>query len=315
MADALVLEGVHKSYGKRVALAGLNLRIPQGSISGLVGPNGAGKTTSFGIVGGLLRADAGRVDVLGQGPYEPDRQRGLLGLLPQDSEITPHGRVAVQLTYLARLQGLSAKEAAHDVSRVLELVALSDRRDARVGELSHGMRRRVAVAQALLGAPKLVLLDEPTSGLDPHLVKHMRDVIVETNKKRRTTFVVSSHVLADLEAICDHVSFIESGRTMQSGKLSQIVGAARQIEVEVLRMPSPEALRELLGGLSFERDEGKIRVEVPANEEVAAVNARLLRALLDLDAGVLEVRSTRTLEQSYLSHRQAWQESENTRSS
>ncbi len=306
MADALVLEGVHKSYGTRVALAGLHLRIPQGSISGLIGPNGAGKTTCFGIVGGLLRADSGRLDVLGQGPYEPARQRGLLGLLPQDSEITPHRRVAVQLTYLARLQGLSAREAAQDVARVLDLVALSDRARVRVGELSHGMRRRVAIAQALLGTPKLVLLDEPTSGLDPHLVKHMRDVIVATNRKHRTTFLVSSHVLADLEAICDHVSFIESGRAMQSGKLVEVVGRARQIEIEVLRMPSVELLREALGELRFEREEGELCVEVPEHGDVAELISRVLRVLLDLDAGVLEVRSSRTLEQTYLAERKVW---------
>ncbi len=307
MNDALSFDQVHKHYGKRRALDGLTLRVPQGSISGLIGPNGAGKTTTFGVASGLLRADAGRIDVLGQGPYDPYRQRGLLGLLPQDSELIPHGRVAIQLTYLARLQGLSAKEADRDVARVLELVALRDRAGERIGALSHGMRRRVAVAQALLGTPKLVLLDEPTSGLDPHLVKQMRDVIVETNQRQRVTFVVSSHVLADLEAICDHVIFIEAGRTIQSGSLSQITGRGQHIQVSVKRMPTLDQLHTALGELSFACAEQTISVQVPTGAEVSSINARLLRALLDLDAGVLEVKAGGSLEQTYLAERKAWQ--------
>ncbi len=307
MRDALVFDQVQKHYGKRVALAGLSFQVPLGSICGLIGPNGAGKTTTFGVAAGLLHADAGRIDVLGQGVFHPERQRGLLGLLPQDSELIPHGRVAIQLTYLARLQGLSAQEAARDVSRVLDLVSLRDRATERIGALSHGMRRRVAVAQALLGAPKLVLLDEPTSGLDPHLVKHMRDVIVDTNKRRQTTFVVSSHVLADLEAICDHVIFIEAGRTMQSGALAQVTGRGQHIQVSVERMPAEDALRSALSDLSYERGDSSLTVHVPVGQEVPQINAKLLRVLLDLDAGVLEVRLGGSLEETYLAQRKTWQ--------
>jgi ABC-type multidrug transport system ATPase subunit len=302
---ALQLTSVTKRYRKRVALDGLSFSVPRGSVTGLIGPNGAGKTTCFGVIGGLLRADAGQIDVLGQGPFEPSRQRGLLGLLPQDSELAGHGRVGAQLTYLARLQGLSAHEAARDAERVLELVSLSDRKGARIVELSHGMRRRVSVAQALLGVPQLVLLDEPTSGLDPHLVKHMRDVIVEENRRRGTTFVVSSHVLADLEAICDHVVFVEDGRAIGSGSIAQITGRGQSVRIRVTDMPSMPALARVLEALEIDVQGDVLVVRVPQGSDVARTNARVLPALIALDAGVLEVRAGDSLERTYLAQREA----------
>ena len=163
MSAALVVDAVCKRYGARVALDRLSFEVPAGGITGLVGANGAGKTTCFGVVAGLLKPDAGHVDVLGRGAFQAQRHAGLLGLLPQDAELAPHARVVDLLVYFARLQGSSRGLAAREAARVLELLSLADRARSRVRELSHGMRRRVAVAQALLGKPQLVLLDEPTS--------------------------------------------------------------------------------------------------------------------------------------------------------
>jgi len=167
---ALSLRGVDKAYGKTTALRGLDLDVPAGALVGLIGPNGAGKTTAFGIVGGTVRPDAGRIDVLGAGPFDPAQHAGRVGLLPQDSELNPHTPVRDLLRFFGRLQGLGRRQAEVEADRVPTLVELRERAGSKIRQLSHGMRRRVAVAQALLGSPELVLLDEPTSGLDPDLV-------------------------------------------------------------------------------------------------------------------------------------------------
>lgn len=303
-APALQLSGVRKAYGARIALAGLDLHAPRGAITGLIGPNGAGKTTCFGIIGGLLEPDAGTVDVLGHGRFDPERQAGLLGLLPQDAELPGHAQVESLLRYFAQLQGLTRAAAHREAARVLELLALTDRARSKIRELSHGMRRRVAVAQALLGDPELVLLDEPTSGLDPHLVASMRDVL-RRQRERGKSLVVSSHVLSDLEAICDHVVFVEAGRTIKSGPLAAVTGRGQRVrfslagplDLAALTARLPDLQLRLLAGPVLE-----IATEDPS--DIAELNRRVLRELLALEARVLEIRLGHSLEEAYLDERE-----------
>jgi ABC-2 type transport system ATP-binding protein len=299
---ALALHGVRKAYGARVALDGLDLEAPRGAITGLVGPNGAGKTTCFGVASGLLELDAGSVDVLGRGRFDAATQAGTLGLLPQDAELPGHVRVDVLLRYLARLQGMSGAEAEREVTRVLELFALRDRAGSRVRELSHGMRRRVALGQALLGDPALVLLDEPTSGLDPHLVVAVREAL-RAQRERGTTLVVSSHVLSDLEAICDHVVFIEAGRCIKSGPLEAVTGRGQVVRFTLASEVELAALAARLPDLRLRSRGALLEVEAPCGGEIAEVNRRVLRELLDAGASVLEVRLGFSLEQAYLDER------------
>src|SRR5690606_2211243 len=149
------------------ALDGLSFRVPRGVIAGLVGPNGAGKTTCFAAAAGYVRVDRGSVDLLGGGPFDAARHSGRLGVLPQDAELPLQHAPRELLEHLGRLQGIPAPAARAEADRLIAIVRLSDRARHRIVSLSHGMRRRVAVATALIGNPELVLLDEPTSGLDP----------------------------------------------------------------------------------------------------------------------------------------------------
>jgi len=299
---ALRLAGVRKRYGRTVALDGLDLEVPRGSVLGLVGPNGAGKTTTFGIVSGAVRPDAGAIDVLGQGPFDPSRHAGRVAVLPQDCELNPFSSARQLLTFFARLAGMTRAEARRDAERVLELVQLTDRADSRVRQLSHGMRRRLAVAQALLGDPELVLLDEPTGGLDPHLVVEMREVLRTQAGER--TLVVSTHILADLETTCDHVAFIEAGRCVKSGCVEKVTRRGAVVRV---RLADPvvdlEAVADLLEGRD-PRLEGDVLVYTLApGEEPAAVQSELLPALIARGARVLEVRLGDSLESAYLETR------------
>lgn len=303
MKAALRLSGVHKRYGRTVALDGLDLEVPVGAICGLIGPNGSGKTTSFGIAAGLVRPDAGGVDVLDAGPFDPRRQGGRLALLPQDCQLNPDVPVVQILTHLARLQGLSAGQARHEAESKLDQVALRDVAGARIKQLSHGMRRRVAIAQTLLGAPDLALLDEPTSGLDPELAVHIRSVLAGQRGQR--TLVISSHNLLELETICDHVVFIDKGCCVRSGSLAEVTqrGLLMRYHLGERVDLAPLAVRVPDLTLRWDEDDACLVAEAPTGWTAARINAEFIPVLLQRNANLLEVRQGQSLEAAYLAHR------------
>ncbi len=301
MTPALVLQGVVKRYGRVTALDGLDVVVPRGVVCGMIGPNGAGKTTTFGIVGGYIEPDAGAVDLLGEGRFDPAKHRGRITLLPQDCELNPHTPVRDLLTFFARLQGMTAREAIHDADRVLDLVALTDRAQSRVRQLSHGMKRRVAVAQALLGDPQLVLLDEPTNGLDPELVVRMREVFVA--QRGRRTLIVSSHVLAELEAACDHVIFLERGKCVRQGPIAEVTQRGARVRI-TLEARVDADLAAAVPGLVVRWEDAMLVLTAPGRD-AASVNAAVLPVLLAAGARILEVRLGETLEAAYMDARAA----------
>ncbi|MBV1860615.1 MAG: ABC transporter ATP-binding protein, partial [Nannocystaceae bacterium] len=163
MSVAIEIHNLEKSYGANKALAGVNLSVPMGGVFGVVGPNGAGKTTLFSVISGFLRQDAGSVTILGAA-LEPGfpPPPGTIGVLPQDASFIRELSLGWQMQHFCRLQGLSASEAKAEVERTLALVGLPEVARKRAKALSHGMLKRVGIAQALLGNPAVVILDEPT---------------------------------------------------------------------------------------------------------------------------------------------------------
>ena len=300
---AVELRAVRKRFGKTVALDGLNLRVQAGSMLGLVGPNGAGKTTTFGVISGALEPDEGEVHVLGEGPFDPRRQAGALGLLPQDCALNPHSSAKQLLTFFARLQGCTRREAAREADRLLDQVRLADRADARVRQLSHGMKRRLAVAQALLGDPQLVLLDEPTGGLDPHLVVEMRELLLR--EKRKRTLIVSSHILSDLEQTCDAIAFIEDGRCVRSGAVGEMKSLTHRVRLRLAQPIERTLVAAVLGERPFELAAEHLTYELAPEESAPAVAPALLAALTAAGVPVLEVQVGGSLEEAYLATRRA----------
>jgi len=298
---ALRTIGLRRAYGRTVALDGLDLEIPRGVVCGVVGPNGAGKTTAFGVIAGLVQPDAGAVDLLGEGAFDPARHAGRVTLLPQDCELPADLPVGELLVFYARLQGMGAAAARRAADQVLDEVALSDRARSRVKQLSHGMRRRVAVAQALLGQPELILLDEPTSGLDPHLVVRMRDLL--RARRGAATVVISSHVLAELEATCDHVIFMEKGRQVGQGPLAELTGRSRQVVVRLegdaaAFVPALHAI-----GLGAVADGDLLIVSGPVGQGTADLNSQVLPVLLAAGARIEELRAGQSLEATWMAAR------------
>ncbi len=296
MRVALRFEAVTRRFGRRTALDGLDFRAPTGTIVGLVGPNGAGKTTAFSLVGGFLRPHAGRVEILGGEGFDPWRLKGRLGVLPQDAELPDRHPVGALLVHLARLQGLASPFRAADAA--LEQVRLTDRRREPVGSLSHGMRRRVAVATALLGSPELILLDEPMSGLDPMQAASLRDVLA--GLRGQTTLVVSSHDLHEVERLSDWVVMIALGRCVREGTLVEITGRAEVAHWHLSAPVDPADLERLLGA-GATRVKGE-EIELRAGTEAAldAASVTLMGWLASRDIAVRGIRRGAGLERRFL---------------
>jgi len=306
---ALEMTGLEKRYGKRRALAGLDLRVGRGVLFGLVGSNGAGKTTTLSIAAGITKPNRGSVNVLGEGLFDAARSAGRLSLIPQGAALPPHAVVRDLLMFYARLQGLRGSDALGSVVEVLEWARLSDRAKSSVRSLSHGMQRRIAIAQAFLGDPELVLLDEPMSGLDPREVVRTRNMLVE--RKGRQTIVVSSHNLSEIERMCDEAAFIEEGRTVRQDSMESITGRRHAITYLLESDAVPlERLGELLPDARFSPDPpGEavagcgcvLRCEYDSSRKTAAeVNAVVVGCLLESGAGLVEVRRGCELESAYL---------------
>ena len=205
--------GLSKSYGSKQALKHVDLTLDAGEPIALVGPNGAGKTTLFSLLCGYISASAGEVTILGHKPGD-SALLGRVASLPQDATLDPNFDIQTQLILFGTLQGFSKKEAKSEMRRVLSLVDLADCAAQKPKSLSHGMAKRVAIAQSLIGSPELVLLDEPTAGLDPANAKKIRDLVRELAGK--TTFIISSHNLDELEKLCGQVLYLEQGQLTQS---------------------------------------------------------------------------------------------------
>jgi ABC-2 type transport system ATP-binding protein len=239
MAAAIVkTEGLGRDFGATRALDKIDLTLDAGAPIGLVGPNGAGKTTFFSVLCGFLRPTRGTVEVLGRPPLHRD-VHGRVAILPQDAQFVKGVPVQSQLAMLAELQGFSAAAARAEAARVLQMVLLADAARKPPETLSHGMLKRIAIAQTFLGAPELVLLDEPTAGLDPATASEMKSLIRSLDKER--TFIVSSHNLKDIEELCGSVVILDHGKIVEHRKVSELVARTSCLTFRLEADP-PEAI-------------------------------------------------------------------------
>ncbi|MFO0664946.1 MAG: ABC transporter ATP-binding protein [Polyangiaceae bacterium] len=228
---AIRLNGVTKRFGQKTAVNAISLKIKAGSVYGLIGPNGAGKTTTFSMMAGFLEPTEGAVEVLGYSPTQVDSLRARLGVLPQDAMLPASDKVGEFLVHMARLQNVPSEKAESEARAVLEEVDGKDWWNLKCGGLSHGMAKRVAIAQALMGSPEVVLLDEPTAGLDPRIAYEVRQLI--KSRRGRCTLIISSHNLQELEEVCDAAAILDRGRVVASGSIAELTASSQEIRVRV----------------------------------------------------------------------------------
>lgn len=234
---AIETRALTRSYGKLVAVQGLDLSIPQGSLFGLIGPNGAGKTTTLRMLAGLLEPTSGEIVVNGQ-PINQNLNdlRRQIGYMPDFFGVYEDLVVWEYLDFFARCYNLQPKRRRQVIDELLELVDLSEKRDAFVHTLSRGMRQRLCLAHAMVHDPQVLLLDEPASGLDPRARVEMRELLRELGAMGKTV-VLSSHILAELAELCDSIGIIERGKLVVSGRLDEIrrqMQGGRKLRIRLL---------------------------------------------------------------------------------
>ena len=265
--DALTIDGVRKSYGKLQALAGLSFSIRRGEFFGLLGPNGAGKSTLISIIAGLIRADQGRISVLGHDTVQDWRSaRRLIGVVPQELVFDPFFKVVDMLRIQAGYYGCG-KESWPWIDEMLLRLDLNDKRNVSMRALSGGMKRRVLIAQALVHRPPVVILDEPTAGVDVELRRTLWSFMNELHAKG-TTVVLTTHYLEEAQDLCERIAIIDKGQVRVIETTAQLLSRNR---FRFLRLKLanggalPESLRPLVAGekngvteLRLERDKHPI---------------------------------------------------------
>lgn len=314
MTHVVSIKGLSKRFGRIQALNKVSFEVPSHSIFGLLGPNGAGKTTLFSIIADFLKADVGTVDVLGIDTRCIWRLRERLSILPQDAQFQRNVPILEQLVFFRLLAGRTKRQAREEVVHSLELVGLQSYAKRRVGSLSHGMVKRLGIAQAFLGHPEVILLDEPTSGLDPASARQIRDLIKQLQE--RATIIVSSHNLGEVQELCDHVAILNHGNLVLAGSVDDITRAEREYNLclsrplrnsELQQISSIEGVRsiKMLSHPGAHQGKGSAEYLVTLNLsadhlEQDAVIAPILRSVLDMGVTPRKLTEGRSLESQFL---------------
>ncbi|HEY4426631.1 MAG TPA: ABC transporter ATP-binding protein [Solirubrobacteraceae bacterium] len=279
-APAIETSGLTKRFGARTAVDGVDLHVPRGSAFGFLGPNGAGKTTMIRMLLGLTRASAGEMSLLGH-PVPAERATALqrVGAIVEDPRFHPHLSGRENLRIVAAVRGA---DAAGRIAPALARVGLADRADDKVRRYSLGMRQRLGVARCLLADPLLLILDEPTNGLDPGGIQEFREMIRAMVEQEGRTVFISSHLLDEVERICDAAAIVDRGKVVTQGAIADLTGGGTGHEL-IVGVGDPERALALLARMpqvleAHRSDEG-LRLSLAGGADAAAeVNAQLVSA-------------------------------------
>jgi ABC-2 type transport system ATP-binding protein len=291
---AIEIEGLGKSYGDLHVLRGVNLRVVEGEVYGLLGPNGTGKSTLLHLLLGFLRPSAGTIALLGE--RDLDAARGRVGYLPE--RLRYHTRYSAReyLRFLGQFSDMGGATLRQRVDEELERVGLADAADRLLATFSKGMLQRLGIAQALLANPELLLIDEPTSGLDPSGQREMLDLLAALRAQGRT-ILLTTHTLAEIEQVCDRVGVLTGGRVDAEANVRDLRGPGASVSVLVEHLQPEQAAQ--LGRISpAVRSSDREIVLSPNSHELQAM---VLRKLLDMEVPIMAVQpQSRPLEQFYL---------------
>lgn len=264
--SAVVVQGLTKIFKdfwgrpKARAVDNISFEVRQGEIFGLLGPNGSGKSTTVKLLLGLLYPTKGHIRVFGQSPRNV-AIKSRIGYLPEESYLYRYLNAGETLDFFGSLFGLAGDSRKQRIEQLLEMVGLGQTRTRAVGEFSKGMQRRIGLAQALINDPDLIILDEPTSGLDPIGCREIKDLIL-TLARRGKTVILSSHLLADVEDVCDRVAILYGGRIQAMGSLQELLREPDAVQITTPLLPR-ETIDRVLALIRKDVATDRVRIDTP----------------------------------------------------
>src|ERR1700761_8726409 len=269
MAPPLEFSSISKQFGNYTALQPLTLSLEPGEILGFLGPNGAGKTTAIHLALGFLWPSAGSGTLLGK-PFGDSEARSRIGFVPDVPVFFPENGFR-SVEFAARLNGIDDPRLAANIRDLLGSVGLpDDRKDAR--QYSRGMQQRLALAQALINDPEVLILDEPAAALDPAGVQQVRELLRNARNAGKSIFF-SSHQLTEVEHICDRIAFLNQGRLVRSGSLREFQSSSDRVEIELRGLSLAELHRIYPAAAGAGADPALLRITVPAQEQRRVIEA------------------------------------------
>ncbi len=304
MSQAIEIDRLTKRFGAIIAVDELSLAVPEGSLFGLIGPNGAGKTTTFSMLAGFLAPSGGAIRVRGEALKRAAPPVGKIAVLPQDAQIPPGLTVTAALEMLGVYGGLSAAAARERGASVLARLGLeASIGQKRVGTLSHGQRRRVGIAQTMLGEREIIILDEPTAGLDPRAAAELRALIADLKGER--TIVLSSHNLAEVESLCDRAAIIAKGKLVAEGTMAELKRASNIVHIELQAAlpdtgPVSERIAALAGVDSVTVADDAKSLDLRLADDGGGLTNTILKEVMDGGGLVMSVSRGKSLEQRFL---------------
>ncbi|MEK6375577.1 MAG: ABC transporter ATP-binding protein [Acidobacteriota bacterium] len=281
-----------KVIGKRTIVDSVSFDLRPGEVFGFLGPNGAGKTTTIRMLVGLIRPTSGTVTICGHDIRRQfEKAMRCIGCIVENPDLYRFMTGRENLQHFARMLGADAAE----IERVASLVSLAHRLDQRVGTYSLGMRQRLGIAQAMLGSPRVLILDEPANGLDPAGIREIRELLRQLAEERQMSVFVSSHLLGEVELMCDRVAIIHHGRILKEGSVRELISSRREME---LRVDDPSRAGAIIRerGLSVHADGDRLWVSIEESD-----TPPLIAALAAANVAVFHAqRRVESLEQMFL---------------
>ncbi len=283
-----------KSYAKTQAIKDLSFSVAKGSLTGLLGPNGAGKTTTMRIMCGALRPDLGLVKINGINVEKnPIHIKKIIGYLPETPPLYTELKVREQLTYSSKLKGIKNTHIKDKVNDAVKKCGLLDVKDKTIGTLSKGFKQRVGLAQAMINEPEVLVLDEPTIGLDPIQVIEIRDLIKSMSKHR--TVILSSHILSEVQMICDDIVILNNGRLVMSAPCKDIIN--RTLPGDTYEITASNITEDIISRISSVSgifscnviSKNKIKVESSVDKDLAPVISRII---VESGRDLIEIKKT-----------------------
>ena len=302
------VENLTKKYGSQVAVDNLSFRLERGMIYGFLGPNGAGKSTTMNMMTGYIAATSGTVKINGYDILKnPEQAKKSIGYLPELPPVYPDMTVYEYLRFVAELKKVKKNERQAQIEDVMKQTQIEDVKGRLIKNLSKGYKQRVGLAQAIIGYPEVIILDEPTVGLDPKQIIEIRELIRELAKKH--TIILSSHILSEVSAVCDHIMIISKGKLVASDTpegLMTLLKGGRQMKLSVLGEQSK--VEELLQSMESVKDfsmqppraEGMVSVNI-RTEDTEDIRVELFHRLAAADMPIMELSlSEKSLEDVFL---------------